>query len=239
MRRRDRSASTRADSRRAVGIRSRATLGLVAFGSALAVAPIQAQDPERVPTIPAGTPAVLLPLQSTVPTAGGAWLGGMSNERETIDLLNAEMAFAFGEEEGAASWAFAERVEARLERNPMIKVDPRRLAYHGLLREPEPYAQIYEPLHSQLRQVAALFDARIVVLPLNVSYRGPTDEERQAAEAAGRTPLGRAVMLTAIIDVRRSAVLWHGRIEGDAAEATSRASLTTLALRAAGQLVPS
>lgn len=223
----------------AVGPGLARSVGLVGLALAIQVLPAHAQDPERVPTIPAGTPAVLLPLQSTIPTAGGAWIGGATSERETIELLNAELEFAFGEEEGAGSWAFAEVVEARLERNPMIKVDPRRLAYHGLLREPKPYEQIYEPLHSQLRQVAALFDARIVVLPLNVSYRGPTEEERLAAESAGRAPVGRAVMLTAIIDVRRSAVLWHGHIEGDAAEATSRASLTTLALRAAGQLVPS
>ncbi|MCG8466700.1 MAG: hypothetical protein MJB57_00620 [Gemmatimonadetes bacterium] len=199
----------------------------------------QEPDPERIPTIPNGVPAVLFPVQSTTPTPGGAWVGGMATDRETIELLNAELEFAFGEEEGAESWALAETVEYRLSRNPMIKVDPARLAYHGLLREPEPHSQIYEPLHTQLRQVAALFDARLVVLPLTVWYRGPTDEERAAAETAEDPARGRAVLLAAIIDVRRSAVLWHGTIEGDPAEATSRSALTTLALRVAGSLAPS
>lgn len=210
--------------------------GVVLLGSL----PLAAQDPEdeRVPTVPNGVPAVMFPVQSTAPTPGGAFVGGMANERETIDLFNAELEFAFGEEEGAASWALGPQVESRLERNPMIKVDPRRLAYHGLLREPESHSQIYEPLHTQLRQVAALFDARIVILPLTVWYRQPTEQERLAATDE-EPALGRAVLLAAVIDVRRSRVLWHGIIEGDAAEATSRSTLTTLALRVAGYLAPS
>lgn len=206
-----------------------------ASGSA---APAVAQEEEPIPTIPAGVPAVILPVQATVPTAGGAWLGGARTDREALGLLDAELAFALREEEGAASWALPEEVRARLERNPMLRVDPRHLAYHGLIREPERHEQIYEPLHGQLRQIAALFDARILVLPLRVWYRGPTDEERRAA-GEGEEPLGRAVMLTAVIDIRRSAVLWHGRIEGGPGEATSRGVLTTLALRAADRLAPS
>ena len=64
--------------------------------------------------------------------------------------------------------------------------------------------------------------ARLVVLPLAVSYR-----ER------------RAVLKLAVIDVRRSAVLWHGAVAGAAAEAASPSALTTLALRVAAGLAPS
>ncbi len=199
----------------------------------------QDDEPDRVPTIPNGVPAVLFPVQSTSPTAGGAWVGGAASDREAIELFNAELEFAFGEEEGAASWAVGEAVAYRISRNPMVKVNPNRLSYHGLLREPEPRAQIYEPLHTQLRQSAALFDARIVVLPLTLWYRPPTEQERLDAEASGAEPLGRAVLLTAIIDVRRSAVMWHGIIEGEPGEATSRSLLTTLAQRVASQLAPS
>ena len=204
-------------------------------------APAAAQETERIPTIPAGVAAVLLPVQETRPTAGGAWIGGAESERAAVDLLNAELAFAFGEEKGAEFWAFPEAVEERLRRNPMIRVDAGRLSYHGLLRAPEERAQIYEPLHSQLRQIAALFNARVVVLPLSVYSRPPTEEERLAATEAGSSepPLGRAVLLTAVIDVRRSAVLWHGTIEGQPGEPMSRSVLTTLALNAARWLVPS
>ncbi|MGH7539564.1 MAG: hypothetical protein ACRELC_01045 [Gemmatimonadota bacterium] len=202
------------------------------------IGPAAAQE-ERIPTIPAGVPAVLLPVQAALPTAGGAWLGGVGTDAEVIGLLNAEIAFAVGEEEGAESWALPQDVRERLARNPTIRVDADRLAYHGLIREPERHEQIYEPLHSQLRQIAALFDARVLVLPIRVWYRSPTEEEREAATAAGREAQGRAAMLTAIIDIRRSAVLWHGTIEGAPGEPTSREVLTTLALRAAERLAPS
>jgi hypothetical protein len=214
---------------------------LMTAASLVQTTPADAQD-ERVPTIPAGVPAVFLPVQATRPTAGGAWLGGMGTDRDVRDLLGAELAFAFGEEEGAESWAMPDDITARLERNPMIKVDPRRLAYHGLLNEPERNAQIYEPLHTQLRQLAALFDARIVVLPLLVWYMPPSPEEREAVAARGEEgeqAWGRAAMLTAVIDIRRSAVLWHGYIEGAPGEPTSRMLLTSLALEAARQLAPS
>ncbi len=230
-------------SERCVGVVVRgacaAVLGMGAWTAA--VGDLGAQEPQRIPTIPAGVPAVVLPLQSARPTAGGAWPGGGANERSAIDQFDAELAFALGEEEGARSWALPGDVEDRLARNPMIRVDAARLAYHGLLRAPEDRAQIYEPLHSQLRQIAALFDARIVILPLAMWYEPPTEEARAAAAAAGRAePLeGRAVVLTAIIDIRRSAVLWHGLIWGSEAEAPAREALTTLALRAAAQLAPS
>ena len=151
---------------------------LVSAASHVQATPASAQD-ERIPTIPAGVPAVFLPVQATRPTAGGAWLGGMRTDRDVRDLLGAELAFAFGEQEGAESWAMPDDITARLDCNPMIHVDPRRVAYHGLLNEPAPNAQIYEPLHTQLRQLAALFDARIVVLPLLVWYRPPSEEERE------------------------------------------------------------
>ncbi len=192
---------------------------------------LAAQDAsvERVPTLPNGVPVVVFPVQSAVPPAGGGRAGDTGIGGRAIDLLNAELAFAFGEEAGARGWALGSAVEARLARNPTIGVDPRRLAYHGLLRDPGPRRQLYEPLHTQLRQVASLFDARLVVLPLSVWYR-----------RADRAPdAGRAVLLLAVIDVRRSAVLWHGTIEGRAADAASPAALTTLALRVAGQLAPS
>ena len=220
--------------------RGAAALG-ACFAAGLLPGAGAAQEDERIPTIPSGVAAVLLPVQESRPTAAGAWPGGAGSERNTVDLLNAELAFAFGEEKGTEFWAFPDAVAQRLRRNPTIRVDAGRLSYHGLLREPDERAQIYEPLHSQLRQIAALFNARIVVLPLSVYYRPPTEEERLAASESGASepPLGRAVLLTAVIDVRRSAVLWHGTIESQPGEPGSRGVLTTLALNAARWLVPS
>ena len=182
----------------------------------------QSQPAADPPALPAGVPVVVLPVQSAAPDPEGGWAGGMGSAEGMIERLNAEIEFAFGGEEGTAHWALPPAVEARLARNPTIAVDPGRLAYRGLLAPPDAGVPLYEPLHTQLRQVAALFGARLVVLPLAVSVR-----ER------------RAVLQLAVIDVRRSAVLWHGAVAGAEAEPASPFALTTLALRVAGRLAPS
>ena len=193
----------------------------------------------RAPRLPAGVPVVVLPVQSAVPPGAGMRVGDAAGGPETIDLLNAELAFAFGEEAGAGTWSLGPAVEARLARHPTIGVDPGRLAYHGLLRDPG-RRQLHEPLHTQLRQMASLFDARLVVLPLSVWYRQGVAADPVPARPHGASPTAeRAVLLLAVIDVRRSAVLWHGTIEGGAHDPASPSALTTLALRVAGQLAPS
>lgn len=233
-----------------------------ALWAAAAAGAVRAQEPERMPTVTAGTPVVILPVQSARPTPGGAWPAGVRSQQEALDALEAELAFAFGEQHGAESFVLPEEVEARARRNPLAKVDPARLAYQGMIGEPEPRAQVYEPLHSQLRRLAALFDSRLVVLPLAlwVEPGEPTDDEaagsggapaseagedRGAEPASGQgqepaaEPLGRAVLLFAVIDVRRSAVLWHGELRGGVAEMDSPTLLTSLAFRLARQLTPS
>lgn len=211
----------------------------------LLTAGLAAQDGHsaRAPRLPGGAPVVLLPVQSAVPSTA-AGVGAATAGRDAVDLLNAELVFAFGEEAGARAWSLGPAVEARLARHPTIGVDPRRLAYHGLLRDPG-RRQLPEPLHSQLRQVASLFDARLVVLPLALWYRpAAPDEPVGAGEPAARAhdaslTAARAVLLLAVIDVRRSAVLWHGTIEGGVHDPASPGALTTLALRVADQLAPS
>lgn len=235
-------------------------LAAAALVVASAAEPAGAQDaPERFPVIPSGVPVVVLPVQSVHPTLGGAWPGGGRTMQETLETLSAELAFAMGEERGAEAWVMPGAVVERVQRNPVVRVDPTRLAYHGLLRKPDKRDQLYEPLHGQLRTLAALFGARIVVLPLRVWYEpepapapaaevgpgralaGGVEGARPTGEpaAAPGEPMGRAVLLLALVDVRRSAVLWHGRIEGDVAAPGSRALLATLAHRVARQLAPS
>lgn len=236
-----------------------AAIALLA-GGLLPPEPAAAQDrDELVPVVPAGVPVVVLPVQSARPTPGGAWPGGAPSMEATLRALDAELAFAFGEERGAEAWVMPDEVERRLERNPVVRVDPRRLSYHGLLREPRREEQLYEPLHGQLRSLAALFGSRVVLLPLAVWYEPlPPDagvrtggEDRPPPEAgaersppesavgSGAASRGRAVLLMALVDVRRSAVLWHGTLEGAPAEPGSPALLATLAQRVARQLSPS
>ena len=227
----------------AAGLSRRVVAGVLPL---LLTAGLAAQDGRSggAPRLPGGAPVVVLPVQSAVPPAAGMRVGDTAGGREAIDLLNAELVFALGEEAGARAWALGPSLEARLARHPTIGVDPGRLAYHGLLRDPG-RRQLYEPLHTQLRRVASLFDARLVVLPLSVWYRhgvvaDPVAADPVAGRPHGASPAaGRAVLLLAVIDVRRSAVLWHGTIEGGVHDPASPSALTTLALRVADQLAPS
>jgi hypothetical protein len=226
-----------------------AILALAASGPALATlgpTPLQAQE-GGIPQFPAGVPVVVFPVQSATPLVDGSWPGDQLSLDKTLETMDAELGFAFGETRSGDMWVPPPAVIRETGQNPLIGVDPERLAYQGLLNKPKAEEQIYEPLHTQLRRVAALFDARFVVLPLRLGFE-PLSPTRKAEyeEAAGSEGLaeaepaaeyeeavGEAVLLVALIDVRRSAVMWHGHIRGEASSVHSPALLATLASRVA------
>ena len=190
---------------------------------------------EAAPRLPFGVPAVVLPVQRAVPGPGGAWPAGSRSEEEAARALDAELAFALGERRGAEAWALPEAVRRRVARNPTIGVDPDRLAYQGLLAAPDRWEQIYEPLHGQLRTLAALFGTRYVVLPLALSV-SPPEPGIAGCKSEGAE---RGELLLALIDIRRSAVLWHGTITGRPACLDSGALLALLAARVAAEITDS
>jgi hypothetical protein len=183
--------------------------------------PAFAQD--TAPRLPFGSVAILLPVQSSLPAPGGAWPGAAATEEEALRAMDAELAFALSERRAARNWAMPPDLRRRVRRNPMIAVDPDRVAFQGLLTRPDRRDQIYEPLHGELRALAALFGTRFVVLPLRLrmapareeSSAGESDPEVEAAvSCAGGGEARRPELLLALIDIRRSAVLWHGTVQG-------------------------
>ncbi|MFQ5747161.1 MAG: hypothetical protein ACE5HF_08090 [Gemmatimonadota bacterium] len=227
--------SERSRRQRTRGVRRLAPRIAPAAAIALAMMPRpgRAQDAKEAPSFPYGAPVVLAPVQSVAPFPDGRFPGDAATEGESIGAANAELAFAFAERRGAENWAMPAAVIRRAERNPLLRIDPERLAFQGLLTPIE--GQIYEPLHGQLRTLAALFDARFVVLPvlLRVAVDPPAVE--------GQRPPGtvHAVLRVAMIDVRRSQVLWQGDIAGPSGAADSPALLARLAAVVARRLAPS
>ncbi|MEE9471725.1 MAG: hypothetical protein V3W32_08380 [Gemmatimonadota bacterium] len=232
---------------------------------AAAVTPLAAQQLDPIPTFAPGGNAVLLPVQSVKPLPTGAWPGGVRSHGQARKTVTAELTFAFQEaEEGSSTWALPPEIIDVMDRNPILHVDPEHLAYQSLLDKPKNLRryQVYEPLHGQLRAIAAMFDTRHVALPLAVWYEpyvppdlmgedGGAESDREAESAGGREDpaaaegdsaaseetLGRAVLLLTLIDIRRSEVLWHGEVRGDPAPIDSSALFATLAERVAAWLV--
>jgi len=240
----DRNATTRAPLRSGL---LTPLLATAVVGSLVLTTPMQAQE-GSIPQFPAGVPVVVFPVQSATPLMDGSWPGDQLSLDKTLATIDAELKFAFGETRAGDYWVSPPDVVAQAARNPLIGVDPERLAYQGLLSKPLPEEQLYEPLHSQLRRVAALFDARFIVVPLRLGFEPLTsaqDEAEEAADGAGEATdgtkqgaeeeemAGQAVLLVAMIDIRRSAVMWHGHIKGELASVHSPALLATLASRVA------
>ncbi|HSM09432.1 MAG TPA: hypothetical protein VLA33_10505 [Gemmatimonadota bacterium] len=222
----------------------------IAFAGAAALtgAAIPAVAQDTAPRLPFGSAAVVLPVQSTLPLPGGAWPGDAGSQQEALEAMDAELAFALAERRAAREWALPPDLRRRVERNPMIRVDPDRVAYQGLVARPDRREQIYEPLHGQLRALAALFGTRFVILPLRLRM-APERDAPQGSEAgsegagatscAGGQPPRRPELLLALIDIRRSAVLWHGTVQGRPGCPEDGGLLADLAASVARQLTES
>lgn len=214
--------------------------------AAVSAAATPASGQDTAPRLPFGSAAVVLPVQASLPSPGGDWPGRTASADDARLTMDAELAFALRERRAARDWALPDDLRVRVERNPMTRVDPDRVAYQGLLAEPDRRDRIYEPLHTELRTLAALFDTRFVVLPLVLRSHPVAaigaDEDRPpggvpACDDGARAERGE--LLLAIIDIRRSAVLWHGTVRGDAACPDAGGLLAGLAATVAGRLTES
>lgn len=213
-------------------VRLSTLLGLLLIGAT----PLSAQD-SRV-GFPFGTVVVVLPAQATEPLPGGAWPGRAATAEEALRALDAELEFALSDRRGAENWAMPSELRRRVERNPILAVNPDRLAFQGLLKRPDPRDQLYEPLHGELRTLAALFGTRYLMLPLVLQVEQVSPEEPADGLACLNDELGhRAVLLVAFIDIRRSAVIWHGTVRGAAVCPESGALLASLATIIAREIV--
>lgn len=214
--------------------------------AALAAAATPVSGQETAPRLPFGSAAVVLPVQASLPSPGGDWPGRTASADDARLTMDAELAFALRERRSARDWALPDDLRERVERNPLTRVDPDRVAYQGLLAEPDRRDRIYEPLHSELRTLAALFDTRFVVLPLVLRSHPVAATGTSEDTPAGAVPTcddgeraERAELLLAIIDIRRSAVLWHGTVRGDATCPDAGGLLAGLAATVAGRLTES
>jgi hypothetical protein len=165
-------------------------------------------------------PLVVLPVQVLrlhVPD----WSDKVGDPRAYLTKVDDEIAFALRERGLKAKWAFPEDLARSAKRNPGYAVDPYSMSTDPLAPvERDPEKHIGEPLASQLRAFAGLFNARYALIPVEMTL---------APDAAG----GRATLHLVLVDTRGAKLTWKGDVHSDVAKSFSPAIAAGLAGRVA------
>jgi hypothetical protein len=171
----------------------------------------------------AGQRVAVLPLQSVRRDDALGWGAQLGSSDTTLAAVDTAVARAM-KERGLGAWVGAAAVARAARMNPTYAPDPHSLPLALLApAERRPDIPIADPLASQLRTLAALSDARFLLLPLQLRV-----EPRQQD---GKTTGGRAVLELALIDARLAQLLWRGSVSSDVAAAFSPALATEAAAR--------
>lgn len=117
---------------------------------------------------------------------------------------SAELTFALTDRTREVKWIVEEDVQEALRRSPGIDADTRGLPV-GAFRQAA-VERIGDPLYGQIRRMAALVGADVVVLPVSVSFEANP-------EVVGSTP--RVRFMATILEARTGRVLWFGIEEGE------------------------
>jgi hypothetical protein len=198
---------------------------LVATAAACASAQQSGSDHADAPVLrPLGAfatrPIVVLPTNYFRAGDSLGWAGQAGDPREYLATLDAEISFALTERRLDRVWILPEKLEASVRRNPSFATDPHDLSAEWL-RPPGPRKmpeQLPEPLASQLRTLVALHEgAQYVLFPVEVRFQ----------PAGGGA--GQALLRIALLDTRRSHIVFMGDVRSDPSPAFSPAVAASLA----------
>lgn len=180
-----------------------------------------------------GKATLVLPVQYARRVPGG-WPGGAAGARQAMRAADAEIGFALEEHGGRALWVMPERQVEVLRRQPSIQgVDPYLLSADYLRREGGDARWFRDPLFGEIRKLAALFDARYAIWPLELIHvDDPKGEGAEGAEGA------RLAIRGFLLDTRSGAVLWYGLVTGDEQAPATPGALAAVAQRFARLVSP-
>ena len=149
-----------------------------------------------------GQRVLVLPVQYVQQVPGG-WIARAANSEDAARQVDTEISFALDEQGGRAEWITPAMQELTLIRRPGIDVDPYALSAGEARKKGANLKDVKDPLYGEIRILAALFDGRYVIWPLEVYYE--VDEE---------TGTGHLAIRTFLLDARRGDVLWYGIVLG-------------------------
>lgn len=171
----------------------RAALVLTAVLGACGPSTAEAPSPGTTTTLPPdvrGQTVMVLPVQATAGVEGDA---------------DAELAFALGAIDSGVEWVFPPRLQAAVARSPGLGARTTGLSV-GMFRRTE-VERVGDPLYGDLRRLAALVDADVALIPIQLAPGPPDESGRRALE-----------VMVALIVVRTGRVAWFGVVDGDAGE---------------------
>jgi hypothetical protein len=134
-----------------------------------------------------GLRVLLLPVQQNLGVTGDA---------------DAELSYGLRERGREIEWISAAAVEERMARSPGMPARTRGLPVSMFLQAE--VDRVGDPLYGELRRTAALVDAEVVFLPVQISLEA----------VPGVDP--RVRLVSTLIDVRTGRVAWFGVLEGGA-----------------------
>ena len=174
-----------------------------------------------------GQTVLILPVQYVRSVPGG-WVGGAGSARAAARQADVEIGFALAEQGGRAIWVTPDQQTEALRRRPSIEVNPHMLGADDLRSQGEKARHVRDPLYGEIRKLAALFDTRYAVLPLEIVY-----------EQAGEGEESRLAIRTFLLDARAGTVLWYGHVRGSSDQPPAApGALALLAQAFAAQVSP-
>lgn len=150
-----------------------------------------------------GQNIVIAPVQGFRMPAEVGW-PAVPASRPLLSQLDSILADTLKSRVGNQGWVYADALLKAAANNPTYATDPRALAVNPLRAPTLKVAdRLPEPLASQVRTMIALQEARLVLIPtdLTIERVGPG--------------LGRPVVRLVLVDPRLSVVRWIGRVTGN------------------------
>ena len=159
------------------------------------------------------TPVQRGPVPSSTPAGAPRYDG--------VDQLDAELTYWLKERAPDVHWVFPADIDRLLERTPALDIKSHALEV-AVFRRAQ-VRRIGDPLFGDLRRLAAVFDARVAVVPVAAEYK-PSGANQGHLEVA-----------IALIDLSFGEVKWFGVIAGDAAAPDSPSLTASVAQRVAAR----
>ncbi len=193
-------------------IRLAAALAIVAGGCAGGDPrpPEVGEAPSSVPPSLVSRRVMVLPVQDVVGVSG---------------RVDDELAFALAGRGDEVLWIPVDRVRAAVGRAPAMEIPLDALPVEQFLQIE--VRRIGDPLYGILRRAAALVDAEVALIPVQLRAR-PDEAERPGA----------VEVRVALIQVLTGRVLWYGVEQGRAGDGTDPAALASAMETMARRLVP-